>query len=403
MTTPNESPFPSTPPPASPPPIPIAGVSTDPAKPSGLTQALEGLARPTRLAFLGIGTLVGLRIARSVGQSSPAWGVFEGGAAALALISAGEILARLWGVLARWTLEPRARGTEAFASGSPRVAVVGGGNVAASSPPVSPSGSPTAPISPAETATESPRLVRIERALETRDWALVARELAEWRADPTLADPPATLLARWQAIRQTEARRLLGRIEAARQARDLEGVLEDRRALEPLVDPDEQARLTRDLAGWVLRTFQERLRGGLFSAETALLAARLAEEFAETPEGASLRAALPTLRRAAKLCPRCAGPYDGVEDCCPRCLSHELGGSVVAPEQTNAASSTPPPPPPTPPAATMNGQVSPGATPLAWGPPDGDLPPLTRNSEEESYFLDPDDDADAAEEGEGRP
>jgi predicted amidophosphoribosyltransferase len=41
----------------------------------------------------------------------------------------------------------------------------------------------------------------------------------------------------------------------------------------------------------------------------------------QTPEGASLRASLPTLRRAAGLCARCARPYKGIADACPACLT----------------------------------------------------------------------------------
>ena len=37
-------------------------------------------------------------------------------------------------------------------------------------------------------------------------------------------------------------------------------------------------------------------------------------------QGASVRAALPTLRRSVGLCPRCAQPYTGVAEACPRCL-----------------------------------------------------------------------------------
>ena len=50
------------------------------------------------------------------------------------------------------------------------------------------------------------------------------------------------------------------------------------------------------------------------------LAARFAESFAATVEGASVRASLPTLRRSVGLCPRCAQPYIGVADACPNCL-----------------------------------------------------------------------------------
>ena len=49
----------------------------------------------------------------------------------------------------------------------------------------------------------------------------------------------------------------------------------------------------------------------------AALAARVAESFGDTPEGASLRAALPSLSRNAGLCPRCAGPIPERTALCP--------------------------------------------------------------------------------------
>ena len=57
------------------------------------------------------------------------------------------------------------------------------------------------------------------------------------------------------------------------------------------------------------------------------LAARFAENFAATVEGASVRASLPTLRRSVGLCPRCAQPYIGVADACPNCLKGRHAGA----------------------------------------------------------------------------
>ncbi|MFO0950400.1 MAG: hypothetical protein U0835_04475 [Isosphaeraceae bacterium] len=54
---------------------------------------------------------------------------------------------------------------------------------------------------------------------------------------------------------------------------------------------------------------QKRLRTGTVRPDVAVLAGRVADSLDDTPEGASLRASLPTLRRAAGLCARCAQPY----------------------------------------------------------------------------------------------
>jgi hypothetical protein len=64
-----------------------------------------------------------------------------------------------------------------------------------------------------------------------------------------------------------------------------------------------------------------RLRSGKIQPDVAILAGRVAEIFSHTVEGASLRASLPTLRRSAGQCPRCAQPYTGIADACPACLA----------------------------------------------------------------------------------
>jgi hypothetical protein len=63
-------------------------------------------------------------------------------------------------------------------------------------------------------------------------------------------------------------------------------------------------------------------------ADVAVLAARVALSLDDTPEGASLRASLPTLRRAAGLCARCGQPYTGIAEACPICQS---AAAVIAP------------------------------------------------------------------------
>jgi predicted amidophosphoribosyltransferase len=64
----------------------------------------------------------------------------------------------------------------------------------------------------------------------------------------------------------------------------------------------------------------DRSRLWIIQVDVATLAGRVAEDFAHTTEGASLRASLPTLRRSAGLCPRCAQPYTGIADACRDCL-----------------------------------------------------------------------------------
>ena len=82
---------------------------------------------------------------------------------------------------------------------------------------------------------------------------------------------------------------------------------------------------------------QKRLRAGTIRIDVVELAAKVAERFDHTSEGASLRAALPTLRRSAGLCARCGKPYTGIADACPVCLttqSFPAFAADVAPEPT---------------------------------------------------------------------
>ena len=97
-------------------------------------------------------------------------------------------------------------------------------------------------------------------------------------------------------------------------------------------DQEQRAALDRDLARWFLTLIHRRLRTGKVQADVVQLAARFAETFAATVEGASVRASLPTLRRSVGLCPRCAQPYTGVADACPNCKkgAHACAGDAAA-------------------------------------------------------------------------
>jgi hypothetical protein len=139
-------------------------------------------------------------------------------------------------------------------------------------------------------------------------------------------DAPDVAEAQLLSMELAEARRaaiadLHARLDAAKAAHDPIRAIEYRDALtqhlrgEPLHDLDHQ------LIRWVMGMIQRRLRAGKVQRDVAELAARAADSFGDTPEGASLRASLPTLRRSAGLCPRCAQPFVGIEDACPQCLA----------------------------------------------------------------------------------
>ena len=111
------------------------------------------------------------------------------------------------------------------------------------------------------------------------------------------------------------------RLEAARGANDADGGLLARDELAQLLPRDDLRAIDDDLIAWLMKLVQRRLRSIPVGSDLAVLAARIADRFGGTAQGASLRAALPTLRRSAGLCPRCAEPYLGVDEACPECLA----------------------------------------------------------------------------------
>jgi hypothetical protein len=196
-------------------------------------------------------------------------------------------------------------------------------------------------VSPAVSSLELKvqHLAEIRHAVRTGRWA-EADELVQNFGETHPDDPDGARIAGDVArARQEAGQELRARIEAAREVNDPERVIELRDELKPLLAPDAVRSLDRELARWFLLLISRRLRTGTVRADVAVLAARVAESLDDTPEGASLRASLPTLRRAAGLCARCGQPYTGVADACPTCLTGL---------RTVAISPTPPPPEPAP-------------------------------------------------------
>ena len=125
---------------------------------------------------------------------------------------------------------------------------------------------------------------------------------------------------------------LTSRIDAARQTNDAPGGLAARDELAKILDAAALQTVDQSMITWLMKLIQRRLRSIPIGGDLAALAAEVAKRFGGTPEGASLRAALPTLRRSAGLCPRCAEPYLGVDEACPKCLA--LAGQTPAPAPT---------------------------------------------------------------------
>jgi hypothetical protein len=192
----------------------------------------------------------------------------------------------------------------------------------------------TPSVGPETRGGRSRALVEFRIAVDAAHWdhaEAIARDLSlEYPKDPEVSG----LLDELGRHRQFAVDDLRQRIEAARLANDPEGAISSRDELAKILRGKAILEVDRSLVKWLLSLIQRRLRTGTIRVDVVVLAARVAESFGGTTEGASLRASLPTLRRSAGLCPKCAEPYTGVGDACPKCLATS---SAPAPDGTGLA------------------------------------------------------------------
>ena len=164
-------------------------------------------------------------------------------------------------------------------------------------------------------------IVEFRRAIAESRWedarAIVRESALEKPDDPEVVAMSEEL----ERTRQFAVDDLRQRIEASRLANDPDGAIGSRDELAQILRGDAIKEVDRALVKWLMGLIQRRLRTGTVGADVVGLAGRIAESFGGTTEGASLRASLPTLRRSAGLCPKCAEPYAGVGDACPKCLA----------------------------------------------------------------------------------
>jgi hypothetical protein len=186
--------------------------------------------------------------------------------------------------------------------------------------PAPPAAAPVAAPAPAAAAPADP-LQEIRTAIGEGRWSEADALLREF-LDEHPGDPRGERLAdELGEARATAARSLRAQLDAARAVNDPARVLELREALLILIEHEGRLAFDQELVRWFMGLIQKRLRAGKIRTDVAELAARVAETFDHTAEGASLRAALPTLRRSAGLCARCGQPYTGIADACPKCLA----------------------------------------------------------------------------------
>jgi hypothetical protein len=190
-------------------------------------------------------------------------------------------------------------------------------------------------------SAEHPKESAPRRGLEAVFEALGADDLvlAQARIDaiePELEESErrALLAASAELSRRKEAAaaRLRASLDAARSVSDPDAVLALHAQLAAIISPVEREALEREHVRWFVALLMRRMRSGTVRPDVALLAQRVAETFPNHPEGASLRASLPTLRRSAGLCASCGQPYRGIEDSCPECLGGRMGPVEPEPE-----------------------------------------------------------------------
>lgn len=213
---------------------------------------------------------------------------------------------------------------------------------------------PQAPERPT-TAAEPPALAPVVESVHDRRRAEFRGKLRDglWEAAEAIAldhaeagpDDPDELLREYAQARRSRADSLRAELLAAREVQDAIRVIDLREELLLLLPHDERTGLNRDVATWLLLQVQRRCLTGQVAVDVVHLAERVSRAFADTREGASLRASLPTLRRCAGLCPRCGQPYHGEESACPGCLP----GFAPGPPGPADEDDGPGPPPSAPP------------------------------------------------------
>ncbi|MFO0953086.1 MAG: hypothetical protein U0835_18420 [Isosphaeraceae bacterium] len=93
-----------------------------------------------------------------------------------------------------------------------------------------------------------------------------------------------------------------------------------RDALTQHLDADALHELDARVVRWLERRLRAREQADPNDPALPGLVERVADSFADTPEGRDLLARLPEIRRRAGLCPSCGRPYRGKLDACPECL-----------------------------------------------------------------------------------
>ncbi|WP_165064071.1 hypothetical protein [Paludisphaera rhizosphaerae] len=210
---------------------------------------------------------------------------------------------------------------EAWLGGAGRHVAMTAAPMLASNPPSSP-GPPT------------DRFAEVRRLLAAEDWEAADQLVLELQAEDGDSPQLARMVDETTTARNKAAERWRGLLQAAREVNDPARVLELYETRPTIFDEQTRRELDLDLAKWFLTYVHHRLRSGGLQIDLVGLVDRASDALGHTKDGASLRAALPTLRRGAGLCARCAKPYTGFSEACPECLGRPEPAPPVIPGLT---------------------------------------------------------------------
>jgi hypothetical protein len=174
-------------------------------------------------------------------------------------------------------------------------------------------------------------LARARQAVKAGDWLEAESLVLDFAQDFPDAPQGAALLDQIAEGRQAAIEDLRARIDAAKQVNDPGRVLELHDELAGYLDSETHRDLDPSLVSWLMGLVRMRMSELPLRTDVVELATQIAERFGGTPEGASLRKALPVLRRSVGLCPRCAQPYVGIDDACPECLARVVTPRLLVP------------------------------------------------------------------------
>lgn len=209
------------------------------------------------------------------------------------------------------------RFAEAWLSSSRRLIMTSAPALAASPP--------AHPIPPID------RLAEVRRLLADENWDAAEQLVRELQAEDGDNPRIVKLIEETSSARKKAVERWRALLQAAREVNDPARVLELYESRPTDLDEPSRAELDRELAKWFLTYVHHRLRSGGLQLDLVGLVDRASEALGHTKDGASLHAALPTLRRGAGLCARCAKPYTGFSEACPECLGRPEPAPPVVP------------------------------------------------------------------------